>query len=71
MSMANTDADRPECGGAPSLVRRKTGPLRWSNILALILGIIVIPAVLVALFAHGFTSEMLRPAKRRLGDRRR
>ncbi len=68
--MANPDMDFEECSSRTNLTDKKAKPLRWSNAPALILGIIVIPTVLLALFAHGVVSEMLRRAKRRFGSPR-
>ncbi len=68
--MANPDMDLGECSASTDLTGKKAKPLRWSNAPALILGIIVIPTVLLALFAHGVVSEMLRRVKCHFESRR-
>lgn len=67
--MANPDVDSEEYSSRTGLTGKKAKPLRWSDAPALILGTIVIPTVLLALFVHGVVSEMLRRIKRRIRRR--
>jgi hypothetical protein len=57
------------CSHAAEVTGKRVKPLRWKNAPALILGIIVIPAVLLAFLAHGLASEAVYRIKRRLWRR--
>lgn len=69
--MADSNIDLKACSGAAEVTGERAKTLRWKNVPALILGIILIPTVLVAFFAHGVVSEMAYRIKRRFWRRTR